>query len=86
MSTMKLEEIQNGEQEDIDTEELSNVLDTSKRKQEILCQLDEDIIKGLDGQDMETEIMESDEYAFNLETKISKSIQLFQMIRRLRNC
>ncbi|CAC5424512.1 GST [Mytilus coruscus] len=56
----------------VDTEDLSNILDSLKRKQEILRKLDDDILQELDDGDIETEIVEADEYAFNLEGKIGQ--------------
>ena len=45
------------------------MLDTKKRRQEFLHELDEDNIQGLDGQDMEARIIES-EYVFKLQTEL----------------
>ncbi|CAC5395292.1 unnamed protein product [Mytilus coruscus] len=66
----KFDEIRESGTELVDSDELSNILDTLKRKQELLRKLDEDIIQDLDQEDIETEIVDSDEYSFNLETKV----------------
>ncbi|XP_063400011.1 uncharacterized protein LOC134684639 [Mytilus trossulus] len=63
----KFEDVQQEEDGTVDTEDLSNILDSLKRKQETLRKLDEDIVQELDDGDIETEIVEADEYAFNLE-------------------
>ncbi|XP_071176551.1 uncharacterized protein [Mytilus edulis] len=71
----KFEDVQQEEDGTVDTEDLSNILDSLKRKQEILRKLDEDIVQELDDGDIETEIVEADEYAFNLEGKIRQVIK-----------
>ncbi|VDH99287.1 Hypothetical predicted protein [Mytilus galloprovincialis] len=63
----------------VDTEDLSNILD-SETKQEILTKLDEDKLQELDDGDIETEIVEADEYAFNLEGKI-RQIKKFILVK-----
>ncbi|CAC5422029.1 unnamed protein product [Mytilus coruscus] len=68
----KFEDVQQEENGTVYTEDLSNILDSLKRKQDILRKLDEDIIQELDDGDIETEIVEADEYAFNLEEEYDK--------------
>ncbi|CAC5420809.1 unnamed protein product [Mytilus coruscus] len=47
------------------------IMDTlQKRKQELLRKLDEDINQDLNQEDIETEMVDSDEYSFNLEIKV----------------
>ncbi|VDI04439.1 Hypothetical predicted protein [Mytilus galloprovincialis] len=66
----KFDEIRENGTEVVDSDELSNILDNLKRKQELLRKLDEDIIQDLDQEDIETEIVDSDQYSFNIETKV----------------
>ncbi|CAC5377953.1 unnamed protein product [Mytilus coruscus] len=63
----KFEDIQLEKNGTVDTEDLSNILDSLKRKQEVLRMLDGEIVQELDDGDIESEIVEADEYAFNLE-------------------
>ncbi|CAC5421243.1 unnamed protein product [Mytilus coruscus] len=72
---MKFDEIREIGTELNDSDELSNILDTLKRKQELLRKLDEDIIQDLDQEDIETEIVDSDDYSFNLETKVRQIVK-----------
>ena len=76
----KFEDVQQEEDGTVDTEDLSNILDSLKRKQEILRKLDEDIVQELDDGDIETEIVEADEYAFNLEGKI-RQVNKFILVK-----
>ncbi|CAC5394069.1 unnamed protein product [Mytilus coruscus] len=73
----KFEDIQQEENGTVDTEDVSNILDGLKRKQELLRKLDEEIVQELDDGDIETEIVEADEYAFNLEVKIRQVNKLY---------
>ncbi|VDH94071.1 Hypothetical predicted protein [Mytilus galloprovincialis] len=66
----KFDEIRENGTEVVDSDELSNILDNFKRKQELLRKLNEDIIQDLDQENIETEIVDSDQYSFNLETKV----------------
>ncbi|CAC5385662.1 unnamed protein product [Mytilus coruscus] len=57
----KFDEIRESGTELVDSDELSNILDTLKRKQELLRKLNEDIIPDLDQKDIGTEIVDSDD-------------------------
>ncbi|VDI47656.1 Hypothetical predicted protein, partial [Mytilus galloprovincialis] len=53
-------------------DELETILDTLKEKQDILKDLDKNILDSVQEEDIEQEILDTDEYKFNLETKIRK--------------
>ncbi|VDI66473.1 Hypothetical predicted protein [Mytilus galloprovincialis] len=54
-------------------DELEIILDTLKEKQDILKDLDKNILDSVQEEDIEQEILDSDEYKFNLGTKIRKN-------------
>ena len=55
-----------------DTSELESLLETLKEKQELIRDLDRKILDYAAEEDMEKEILEGDEYNFNLDSKIRK--------------
>ena len=55
-----------------DTNELESLLETLKEKQELIRDLDRKILDDAAEEDMEKEILEGDEYNFNLDSKIRK--------------
>ena len=66
----KYEDIRQDENGAVDTEELSNILNSLKRQKELLHKLDEDIVQELEEGEVEAEIVEAAEYDFNLEGNI----------------
>lgn len=61
------DEIKEQEIDSADVNRLSNSLDALNKKQDVLRKLDEDIVKQLDDENIETEVANTNEYAFNLE-------------------
>ena len=59
-------------------DELETILDTLKEKQDILKDLDKNILDSVQEEDIEQEILDTDEYKFNLETKIRKIRKFIQ--------
>ena len=55
-----------------DTNELESLLETLKEKQELIRDLDRKILDDAAEEDLEKEILEGDEYNFNLDSKIRK--------------
>ena len=55
-----------------DTNELETLLETLKEKQELIRELDRKILDDATEEDIEKEILEGDEYNFNLDSKIRK--------------
>ena len=55
-----------------DTNELESLLETLKEQQELIRDLDRKILDDAAEEDMEKEILEGDEYNFNLDSKIRK--------------
>lgn len=53
-------------------DELESIVDTLKEKQYVLKDLDKNILECVQEEDIEEEILDKDEYKFNLETKILK--------------
>ncbi|XP_071153541.1 uncharacterized protein [Mytilus edulis] len=68
----KFEDIRDDGDEPVNTEELTKILNNLLKKQETLQKLNEDILENLDEGEVEAEIVDSDEYAYTLDGKITQ--------------
>ncbi|VDI21151.1 Hypothetical predicted protein [Mytilus galloprovincialis] len=68
----KFEDIRDDGDEPVNTEELTKIVNNLLKKQETLQKLNEDILENLDEGEVEAEIVDSDEYAYTLDGKITQ--------------
>ncbi|VDI20661.1 Hypothetical predicted protein [Mytilus galloprovincialis] len=68
----KFEDIRDDGEEPVNTEELTKIVNNLLKKQETLQKLHEDILENLDEGEVEAEIVDSDEYAYTLDGKITQ--------------
>ncbi|XP_069107368.1 uncharacterized protein [Argopecten irradians] len=65
-------------EEDVDVEELSSILDVITEKEQLLQELNQQILDQLNDDEVEEEIADMDEYTFNLNSKIRSMRKLLK--------
>ncbi|XP_071171198.1 uncharacterized protein [Mytilus edulis] len=68
----KFEDIRDDGDESVNTEELTKIVNNLLKKQETLQKLNQEILENLDEGEVEAEIVDSDEYAYTLDGKITQ--------------